>query len=114
MRKLVASVALATVVAVGGLLGAMPAKASTWTFAVSDLTTGGLTIRGDGLFNVTGSGPDFLVTGISGTYYNLNDAGHAITSLFAPGGFQGNDNILRQQCRKCLTHWGSPFPWPTC
>jgi hypothetical protein len=94
MRKFVASVALAIAVVMGGVLGTSPAKASTFIFSFFDTETGGSNISASGLLTASPSGPDYLITGISGTYN-----GNAITSLFAPGGFQGNNNIL---------HSGSP------
>jgi hypothetical protein len=46
-------------------------------------------ISASGCLETVPSGSDFLITDISGTYN-----GSSIASLFAPGGFQGNNNIL--------------------
>lgn len=66
------------------LLAALSAQASMYNFSYS-----GTGVNASGVLTVAPSGPNYLITGISGTYN-----GSAITSLFAPGGFQGNDNLL--------------------
>lgn len=78
--------ALATTAFVGvSLLGALPAQALMYNFAFTDVATSGSTISASGLLDVTAG----VVTNISGTFN-----GNAITSLFGPNGFQGNDNLF--------------------
>ena len=78
-------------VAVVASLGVSAAQAST-IFDFSFVTIPGgnnLVSSGSGEFFADVSGSNWLITGISGTADGL-----AITSLFAPGGFAGNDNLI--------------------
>jgi hypothetical protein len=92
MRKFVASVALATVVAVGGLLGALPAKASTYdTHFVSSSFDVVADITIDGSNNITSitgtvTGPGLLpITPISGLE-PLGNSSWNYDNLFSPLG----------------------------
>jgi hypothetical protein len=65
-------------------IGAPNAHADSFTFTFGGIASGGGTFTTNPL-----SGGTYLVTGITG-----NVDGLTITSLFAPGGFHGNDNEL--------------------
>lgn len=58
------------------------AHADTFNFSVSGSAVG---FTGSGVLTTTDEGGDYVVTGITGT---------GVTGLFAPGGFNGNDNLL--------------------
>ncbi|RZU39727.1 PEP-CTERM sorting domain-containing protein [Edaphobacter modestus] len=74
------------------------ARADTFNFAVSGSAGG---ISGSGIFTAseTGSG-DFLIIGITGT---------GVTGLIAPGGFNGNDNLLFPSSQPVLDSQGFSF-----
>ena len=106
MRRFVASVAVATAVLVGGLLGAVPANALSYNFAFFDTATSGAVVTGSGVFDLTGAGPNYLITGIeAGGLYN----GNAITSLIAVNGYLSNDNILQTAGPQLLSFSGFSF-----
>jgi hypothetical protein len=78
MRNSLSIVALLSVLA-------LPAAAHATTFNFTATGSGG-GFSGSGSFGATaGSGGSFLINSISGT---------GITGLVAPGGFDGNDNLL--------------------
>ena len=78
MRKLLSLVALAGCFAVP-----VVSRADTFLFAVGN----GGGFSGSGTFTTTNVGGTYTITGISG-------ASSGITGLIAPGGFNGNDNLL--------------------
>jgi hypothetical protein len=65
-------------------IGAPNAHADSFTFTIGGPESGSGTLTTNGL-----SSGSYLITKITGTF-----DGSAITSLLAPGGFAGNDNLL--------------------
>ena len=79
MTSFIKSVAVAAAIASSAITSA---QAATFNFTFS-----GNAISASGVFT-TDPGPDWLITGIAGTFNGES------MNLVAPGGFQGNDNIL--------------------
>lgn len=78
MRKVLCAIALVSALSVP-----VVGHADTFLFAVG--SGGGFS--GSGTFTTTNVGSTYTITGISG-------ASSGITGLIAPGGFNGNDNLL--------------------
>jgi len=74
------------------LAGPMAANAITWNWTYSGtFASGGQMIGGGGTLTTNDLvSTSYLITGITGTYENF-----AITGLLPPGGYGGNDNLLR-------------------
>lgn len=67
------------------LLSSQAHAATVFNFSLS-----GSGHSGSGQITANASGPDFVITGLTGTL-----DGNAIQSLYAPNGWQGNDNVLK-------------------
>jgi hypothetical protein len=93
-RKLLSSgFDVAVLLAVLALAATVPAQADElFAFSYSLPGTGPtpMAVSASGLFATTDlSGGSYTVTGVSGTWNGV-----AITGIIAPGGFDGNDNLL--------------------
>jgi hypothetical protein len=85
-------------IAVALAASSLVAHADTFNFAVGGTAEG---FSGSGVLTTsTNSSGDFLITGITGT---------DVTSLIAPGGFNGNDNLLFPSSQPTLDSHGFSF-----
>jgi len=85
-------------VAAACAVSSLAAHADTFSFAVNGSAGG---YSGSGLLTTTMNGAgDYLITGISGS---------GVTGLIAPGGFNGNDNLLFPADAQTLDAHGFSF-----
>jgi hypothetical protein len=102
VRKLVASVALATVFVAGSFLGSVPAKATTYNFSFAESPSGQIVSSPD--YSVTGQiftgsadGPGFDVTGITGSITGPNLLSISIASLYTANGQNATPPLFNTQ-----------------